>query len=308
MEAAVSFGAKGERLYGILHSPDQKTGRPDVGIVFTHSGSRGRLGNSFHFTFWARQFANAGYPVLRFDPAGLGDSTGSLGSGHIDDYYGKIQTGLFVPDTLAAIEEMKRLANPREIVLLGVCGGAATALLSSQQAEGVSGVVLMSVPVLLDYSDQDHLSRVPPEYARAQLVQTYKHKLFSPLAWLRLLTLKSEMRTIGKFLMSALRRESSGSEKGETGIRVNKMVADALHSTVRGNKRILFFFGEHDSFRREFERDFMARYWDREPLFKENCRVHEICGCNHMFTMVEWQREIGEITLDWLRESSPVNN
>ena len=66
----------------------------------------------------ARALAAAGYPVLRFDVRGMGDSSGPL-----HDFLDQ------TPDVAAAIEALCREAGVQRVMLWGLCDGASAALL-----------------------------------------------------------------------------------------------------------------------------------------------------------------------------------
>jgi pimeloyl-ACP methyl ester carboxylesterase len=305
-EQPLSFQSNGEELVGILNQPGGLGKAPDLGIVFTHSGSRGRLGNTFHYPYFARCFAAAGIPTLRFDPAGLGDSTGTIETGDIRALYREIQTGCFVGDTLAAIDEFLRHVRPRRLLLFGVCGGAATALLTAQRCPRIDGVVLLSLPVLLDGPDVSTLSDTPSGYAREYLVKNYAKKLLSITAWARLLTARSDMRRIFECAIASVRPSTRTgfvvprSVEAPPHPRLNRHVLAAMESLTERGSRLLVLLGHEDSLRHHWETELHRIYWPRRPAFSRLIDVHYIPGCNHMFTLREWQQKAVSLSLDWI--------
>ncbi|MFH1132618.1 MAG: alpha/beta fold hydrolase [Pseudomonadota bacterium] len=307
MEKPISFQVKDATLFGILHLPEaEPTERPELGLVFVHSGSRGRLGNTFHYPFFARHLAKLGYPVLRFDPAGIGDSTGEPDRCPMNDFYGKIQVGKFVDETLVAIEEFHRLVNPKRIVLFGICGGAITALLTGPRSQLVDALVLLSIPVLLDSSQQSQIDRIPKEFARKYLISLYARKLLSLKAWKRLLLFQSETGAIWTYLKAAIKgpgaKAKSSVDSENQNMRFNKYFLEALDSTMERSNPALFLFGEEDEFRWEFEREFYNVYWEKNPAYKRLCDIHFFPFCNHMFTLREWQQQALKVTELWLEK------
>ena len=305
MEQAISFKCDGQQIIGILHRPDGPSGeRPNLGLVLAHSGSRGRLGNTFHYPFMARQLARLGYPVLRCDPPGLGDSSGTIATGPTRSFYREIQEGRFVGDTLAAIKELRRLTSPRHVVLIGICGGAITALEAAALAEGVSGAALLSIPVTLDFARTEAPGVIPPEYARKYLRSLYASKIFSPRAWLRLVTLRSDVSLIRSYVAAILRGlmpapAQPGARK--TGAsRFNPRFLESLQKMMQGKRRVVFIFGEDDRFRWDFEREFYDIYWHTDAAHAKYCSIHKIPHCNHMLTMREWQQQAVQLIADWL--------
>jgi len=128
VEHALTFGCAGDALVGIvsLPAPVDANAVPaagaesaDVGMVIIVGGPQYRAGSHRQFTLLARAVAEAGYPVLRFDYRGMGDSTGAQRNFEaVND------------DVAAAIDElMRRFPTLRRVVLWGLCDGASAALL-----------------------------------------------------------------------------------------------------------------------------------------------------------------------------------
>lgn len=300
----VTFASRGEELVGIVTLPAGVRDRADVGVVFALSGSRGRLGNSFHYPFFSRAFAAAGVPTFRFDPAGLGDSSGSVAAGELRGLYREIQSGLFVEDTLAAVEAFRRRVEVRRLLLLGVCGGAVTALLAAPRVPGLDGVILLSLPVLLD--DPPGVlepAPLPRAYARAVLARSYARKLLSPSAWARFVAGRSDRRGILRFAMASLRpsrRRAADPGAPHPNPRFNPRVVSALDAVVE-RAAVLVLFGEGDAYRQYWEEDVRRVYWSSRPRYAQRIEEHFLPGCNHMFTLREWQEDAMRRALAWVR-------
>lgn len=300
----LTFRSRGEELVGVVTVPPGVRDRADVGVVFALSGSRGRLGNSFHYPFFSRAFAAAGVPTFRFDPAGIGDSSGSVAAGELRGLYREIQCGLFVDDTLAAVEAFRRRVEVRRLLLLGVCGGAITALLAAPRVPALDGLVLLSLPVLLDDPPGVLVpAPLPTAYARAVLVRSYARKLLSPSAWARFVAGRSDRRGILRFAMASLRpsrRRAVDPGAPHPNPRFNPRVVSALDAVV-ARAPVLVLFGEGDALRQHWEEDLRRVYWGARPGYA--ARIHErfVPGCNHMFTLREWQEQAMLRVLEWVR-------
>src|SRR3546814_7425846 len=72
-ERAVSFPCAEAELVGILHLPAAAARR---GVLIVVGGPQYRAGSHRQFLLIARRLAEQGYPVLRFDHRGIGDSDG----------------------------------------------------------------------------------------------------------------------------------------------------------------------------------------------------------------------------------------
>jgi pimeloyl-ACP methyl ester carboxylesterase len=303
-QVPLTFTSRGQELVGVLSLPDGVTDQAEVGVVFAQSGSRGRLGNSFHYPFFSRAFAAAGIPTFRFDPAGIGDSTGAIEGGDMRRLYRDIQTGLFVPDTIAAVREFQRRVKVRRLLLLGLCGGAVSALLTAPEIEDLDGVILLSLPVLLDEAGSNAPREIPKAYARKFLVANYAKKVFSLAAWRRFLSGKSDRKEILRLAKSAVAR-SRKAKLDPVGThpnpRFNHHVVAALDA-VTERVPVLAVFGDGDAYRHYWEDDLRKVYWASRPAYARRIQEHFIPGCNHMFTLEEWQANAMRRALAWVRE------
>jgi len=131
-ETALFFPARqeGAYLYGCLHVPVERTGK--TGIVFVPAVGRERHRAYKELRWLARELADRGWPVLRFDFRGEGESAGSFSTSTI---------GTRVADVGAAIDELVAQTGVTEVCLVGFQLGAPIAL-AAAAAEGVSRLVL----------------------------------------------------------------------------------------------------------------------------------------------------------------------
>jgi pimeloyl-ACP methyl ester carboxylesterase len=81
----------------------------------------------------AVRLAHAGFPVLRFDFYGCGDSAGDGEQSHL---------GQWLADIAAAIGELRRRARVTKICLAGLRLGGSLAMLMGAQRDDVDGIVL----------------------------------------------------------------------------------------------------------------------------------------------------------------------
>lgn len=304
MEKPVSFRSGENELRGILHDPGGAASR-EVGVVFVHSGARGRLGSTFQYPTLARALAKRGYSSLRWDPHGMGDSDGSIEDEKMLDFFGSIQAGRFASDAVAAIRAMDELVGPKKLLLWGLCGGGITALLAAPRASRrVDGLVLSSTPVLMDSEQQSPLDTISAEHASAQLWTLYAKKLFSVDAYKRLLGGKSDLRTITTYLTAAGRGLGKkvvrkvkdrisppppDAPKKPAHPRQNRHYLEAMEHLVRQDTKLLMLYGETDALRYDFENEVKEPLLDRDERYRRAVDVHLVPGCNHLFTLREWQ-------------------
>ncbi|HEX4353155.1 MAG TPA: alpha/beta fold hydrolase, partial [Polyangiales bacterium] len=128
------FGKTRGELFGMYHSPAADGGRRSLGIVLCNPF--GYEAMCTHRAYWhlAEQLSRRGFPVLRFDYHGTGDS-----SGH-DREPARLAT--WRDDVRRAIDELRRISGCSEVGLVGLRLGANLAMLA---AEGRSDVRLLAL-------------------------------------------------------------------------------------------------------------------------------------------------------------------
>ena len=74
-EEALVFSAGGEELLGIIAKPEIPQ---DCGVLIVVGGPQYRVGSHRQFLLLSRRLASEGYPSMRFDYRGMGDSGGAM--------------------------------------------------------------------------------------------------------------------------------------------------------------------------------------------------------------------------------------
>ncbi|WP_448661040.1 hydrolase 1, exosortase A system-associated [Sphingomonas sp. CJ20] len=161
MRRLIAFPCAGETLFGTL---DEAPGT--TGLLIVSGGNEIRIGAHRGMALLAQRVAAAGYPVLRFDRRGIGDSTGENGG-----YASAAE------DIAAAAATLRAQAGVARIVAFGNCD-AATALAFFHPSAGIDALVLAN-PWVVEASDA-----LPPA---AAIRARYAAKLRDPREWLRLL-------------------------------------------------------------------------------------------------------------------------
>lgn len=115
-EHALCFSCAGDELVGIVSTPEVP--KP-VGVLVLVGGPQYRVGSHRQFLLLAWALSEAGFPVMRFDYRGMGDSTGDLRD---------FET---VNDDIAAAIGVFRQQCPdvAKIVLWGLCDAASASLI-----------------------------------------------------------------------------------------------------------------------------------------------------------------------------------
>jgi len=181
IELAQTFSSGARILVGIHSLPAHAATAPTIGIVIIVGGPQYRAGSHRQFVLLARTLASAGYPVLRFDVAGMGDSDGDQQS---------FETA--TSDIRKAIDQLQ-LQTPSltKIVLWGLCDGASAALLYLQNGKDsrVEGLCLLNPWV-----------RSVESLARTQVKHYYLERLQQREFWSKLFRGKVAVEAAKGFL------------------------------------------------------------------------------------------------------------
>lgn len=163
MRTQFTFGCEEEVLAGSLDG-----GSKPIGVLIVTGGGQTRFGAHRGFAQLAAFLAKAGYPVMRFDRRGVGDSSG-------DDPGFEASA----PDLAAAASAFReQLPGLTHIVGFGLCDGATTLCLH-HQACGVDAMMLANPWVV------EAAANEPPP---AAIKSHYREQLLSFAGWKRLLT------------------------------------------------------------------------------------------------------------------------
>jgi alpha/beta superfamily hydrolase len=311
----VSFPNKdGLRLFGILHQPAVPR-EPGVAILLLSPGVKMRVAPHRLYNKMAERFVAMGYPVLRFDFHGLGDSDGETTDTNLADLYGATQVGRYVADTVSAMDWMQETHGVSRFIAAGLCGGALTGLLTAERDARITSLLGLSIPVILDGSNVDASQYM----TTAQLEGTrdgYLRKL-NPLkggawqSWVRLLTFQSDYRMIVRSLMkpvlARLRRAepqphaaAEASTATQPADNTNPYFAPAFRRMVSTSRRVLLVFAEADRLFWEFDHKFMQRHQAALEPYAEWYRVHVTRQANHIFSFGEWQQDMLDQCCGWL--------
>lgn len=131
------FGAPDRPVFGWLHPGAASAG--DVGVVLCSPWGREEVSAHLTIRAWAKRLSQTGWPTLRFDYVGEGDSAGDpLQDGSVDAWVASVR---------AAMDELKQQAGVSQICLMGIRVGATLACLAAQGRTDVLGLVALA-PVI----------------------------------------------------------------------------------------------------------------------------------------------------------------
>jgi exosortase A-associated hydrolase 1 len=273
VETALTFDCQGDRLVGIAHAP---TDPCEVGIVIVVGGPQYRVGSHRLFVRLARRLASAGYPVLRFDVRGMGDSTGTpLGFENISDDIGA---------AVAALSST--FPTVRRVVLWGLCDGAAASLLymDATRDPRVHGLCLLNPWV-----------RSPQSLARTHVRHYYLQRLLELEFWIKLVSGKVAFASIGGLFSSF--RESYFARVGVPRLGFQDRMARAWRSFPG---TILLLMSGADYTAKEFVEVAGGAVAWKGALEQPNVTKHFMAGADHTLSVEEAERDAACTLLRYL--------
>ncbi|WP_433973554.1 alpha/beta hydrolase [Tunturiibacter lichenicola] len=110
-----------------------------LGVLFLNSLTPTRSATGDSAVYWADSLAESGYPSLRIDLAGLGDSTGNPPA----DLLSFINTGGYASLVSTKVSQLMERFCLSGVVIVGLCAGAVSALYTAATCKDCKGVILM---------------------------------------------------------------------------------------------------------------------------------------------------------------------
>jgi exosortase A-associated hydrolase 1 len=278
-EHAAIFSCVGDQLLCIIAVPELPQA---TGILIVVGGPQYRVGSHRQFLLLSRALARAGYPAMRFDFRGMGDSTGE---------FRNFET---INDDIAAAIDAFQANCPQveRIVLWGLCDAASANLLFWYQAKDarVHGIVLLNPWV-----------RSEATLARTHIKHYYSQRLFQAEFWRKLMTGNLGLgRAISGFLgnLKQARKESLPAGRNETLTFQKKMA----HATGTFHEEVLLLLSGSDYTAKEFIQAVQADHLWSAAMGRPNITKVEIPEADHTFSSHVWRTQVENITLQWLQK------
>ena len=304
-EKVVQFSVNAKTHYGILHVPSIDSPNNRIGVNILCPGTKHRVGPHRLNVKLARRLCSFGYYVFRFDPQGVGDSEGELKEGLLSKAWSQIQRGLFVEDTIIANGIFAEMAGVEKITLLGLCGGAVTAILTAEKDAKVDNVVAIDVPITIsDFEERKYDEIITSKTYADNLFKMYLRKAFAPKAWARLLTFQTDYKAMLKvlrFRFASFWGESSPGKK-EHSRNFNLALLEAFQNIHLVGKHVLFIGAEKEYTRGEFEEEFLPCI-QMHGESNSNWDYHVVKDSNHVYSHIEWQHELEHHIIDWMKKA-----
>lgn len=274
-EHVVTMQCVGDALLGIVAKPDCSL---KLGVIVVVGGPQYRAGSHRQFVLLARCLAHAGYPVMRFDYRGMGDSGGAVRNfDAVDD------------DIATAIDALKAACPEVErVVLWGLCDGATASALycGATQDARVVGLCLLNPWV-----------RSEVTLARTHLKHYYGKRLFHREFWRKLFAGKFDPLRAIKGLWANVQT----SRRLPHTQAISEPFQDRMAAALQHFKgEVLVVLSENDYTAKEF-----VEYASTDPLWQGTLERNglqrvEIAGADHTFSSQQSRFAAEQAVLNWL--------
>jgi alpha-beta hydrolase superfamily lysophospholipase len=283
---------------GIVTIPNACNG---VGILLLPAGLKYRVGPARFYVHLARNLVKDGYTILRYDPAGLGESEGKLPLLPVQKIWRTLEEGRFVEDALLAVEAMKNKYGLKRIVSGGICGGAITSQLAAAERNGmIDGIVSINTSVTLAGAPEKSSITLGEAQAKKNY-KSYVRKLVSRHAWKRLLTCESDIKSIFKTIMTIMTGVFKKNNELVPLENENTRFMKTFNLLQRKNVKHLLIFGGNDNRWTQFQDVILTRYLDNQ-IENNAYKIAVIPDANHELHFREW-RDNAVITIkSWLSD------
>lgn len=283
----VTLGADGILVRGTYHDVPRKTTEslsPDkrIGVLFLNplSTPRALIGDSA--VYWASAFAAQGYPSLRIDLPGLGDTYGEVAK----DLLTFINNAGYAAITAAKVKEFSERFGLAGVVIYGHCAGGTTAIYAASACKECKGLIITD------------------PYFNAANMLTPK---LSPamVDWARRTKVGEVIRAAYARLREARKKRGNGALPGNANV---NLIAHWKQLVSGGLPILVFKSGEPAALGSSKLRAGTFDYLDHITSFagqRSRLSLHTIEGTNHSFADRLGRATIREHSEAWLHKHFP---
>lgn len=277
-EQGVVFSCAGEQLLGIIAAPAVPV---STGVLIVVGGPQYRAGSHRQFLLLSRALSAAGYPVMRFDFRGMGDSSGD--PRHFET----------IDDDIAAALSAFREHCPQldSIVLWGLCDAATAALLYWDRTRDcrVGGLVLLNPWV-----------RSEATLARTHVKHYYAQRLMQGEFWRKLLSgrlgVVGALRGLAASLLRARQPVHGDSASGDLPFQQRMMRA---LETFPGASLLILSGDDYTA--KEFLEACQGDSRAQRALAGPRLTRIDVADADHTFSSRAWREAVEAATLAWLK-------
>lgn len=288
-EGVIRFGA-GDALVGILTEPDMvPAAGPFPGFVLINAGVVHRVGPNRLYVKTARRLAALGYPVLRFDLSGIGDSRAR------SDAIGFEKS--VVSETAEAMAVLKCRLGVEQFILAGICSGADISFLTAREHPEVVGVVLINGQSLHGVTDAagDEIADQLKQDKNACYL--WKSALLNPASWKKLVSASVNYGDLFRLVARQITDLIGSGRKPPAAAAAFQ--ADFRAMLGRG-VRLLLIYSEDDP-----GLNYLNIMLGRQLTAltgRDNCAKVLLRGADHTFTLMQSQEDLIRAMSEWAND------
>lgn len=270
-ETVVGFGA-GEQLMGILSMPD----RPRPGampVLIPNTGLEHRVGPNRLHVHLCRALADEGFPALRLDMSGMGDSGAPAGAG-----------ANATSDLMAAMDALQARGLGTRFLVVGLCSGAHDAHWALRADQRIVGAAFIDGYV----------------YPTARYAMTYiAQRAFDPARILRRIFVATRPDDDHDRPEGA--NEDLDYFRQPTLPEVRRDLADFMR---RGLCLCFIYTGQIQN-----RYNYAGQLEDAVPELRgyPRARVSYLQMADHTFSQTSMRSDLVDVVLDWARQSATVH-
>lgn len=276
IESAITFRCGSDDLIGVLHRPSIEA--QGIGILIVVGGPQYRVGSHRQFVLMARAFAAAGYPVLRFDYRGMGDSSGESRSFEaVDD------------DICSAIDTFfEGIPALTGVVVFGLCDAASAALIYCLEDKRLLGLILANPWVRTEAGE-----------ARALVKHYYGRRLLQRSFWRKVLSGELGARQSAQDLLRSWFLARRNPATGDP--RRSRHFLDRMQEGLMGFAGpVMLLVSERDLTAGEFQDLCRSEPAWSVAVSRENVRVAVQLGADHTFSSSVALNTATSTAIEWL--------
>lgn len=276
-ERAIAFDCLGEQLLGVVSLPAQAS---DTGVLVIVGGPQYRVGSHRQFVLLARYLATAGYPVLRFDVRGMGDSSG--------EFPGFEDIDADIASAVAAIKNA--VPGVRRVVLWGLCDAASAAMISAERLGDIAGMVLLNPWV-----------RNAETLASAEVKHYYHKRLLDPAFWRKLSSGQVKVfSSLREFLGKLVRHFALGRRRPENPAESGDFRERMLRGLEQFTGPVLIILSGRDLVAAEFIEFTTGHLQFKKIWGRSNLQRVNLPETDHTFSSRKHRGDVEAATVDWL--------
>lgn len=284
-EEAIVIDCDGAPLTGIIHHP--KKPKSTGVVVVVPDGPQYRAGCARQLVLWARYLCEHGYPVLRFDFSGLGDSGG--------EFKGFTDIDADIDSAITVFLDKQPLLE--KIVLWGECSSASAIMMYAWRNKHIKHLVLQN-PWVRDEASQ----------AQTYIKHYYWHRLTQKGFWKKLLKFRFNPFTSATSMFQLWRKSRQMKQvsnrdfsEWDNGLPFQDRAREGL-SRFDGN--MLFVMSGRSLIGKEFDEVVKASDRWQAILTEKNVDRLDFEDADHTFSRISDRELMIEKMLIWLQQQT----